>query len=130
MDSANALRVEAYSRNWNGQNASSEDRKRQRARKLKDLLDALIEGNLEGARQAFVALINFDPTVAQDPYLSKISSALQSSNLYAAQHFAKELNAKGAVLQSHSQPAKPQKVEAITFGSGLYKELKRINLQA
>jgi hypothetical protein len=51
---------------------------------------------------AFSALINFDPSVSSDPYLHKIGSALQSSNLYAAQHFGLELQSRGGQLQSHS----------------------------
>ena len=40
-------------------------------------------------RQAFTALVNFDLSVFAYPYLIKISAALQSSNLYAAQHSTK-----------------------------------------
>jgi hypothetical protein len=57
---------------------------------------------LEIARQAFIALVNFDPSVSTDPYLTKIGAALQSSNLYAAKHFAQELQNRGGQLQSLS----------------------------
>jgi hypothetical protein len=50
---------------------------------------------------AFTALINFDPSISRDPCLNKIGSALQSSNLYAAQHFREELQGRGGQLQSH-----------------------------
>jgi hypothetical protein len=38
--------------------------------------------------------------VSADPYLNKIGSALQSSNLYAAKHFAQELPNRGGLLHS------------------------------
>jgi hypothetical protein len=57
---------------------------------------------LDTARQAFIALVNFDPSVSTDPYLTKIGAALQSSNLYAAKHFAQELQGRGGQLQSLS----------------------------
>jgi hypothetical protein len=40
--------------------------------------------------------------VSADPYLTKIGAALQSSNLYAAKHFAQELQSRGGQLQSLS----------------------------
>ena len=58
-------------------------------------------GELDAARLAFTALVNFDPTVSADPYLNKLGAALQSSNLYAAQHFGLELKNRGCQLQSH-----------------------------
>ncbi|MFN4897358.1 MAG: hypothetical protein ACK5GQ_00795, partial [Burkholderiales bacterium] len=48
----------------------------------------------------FIALVNFDLSVSADPYLNKIGSALQSSNLYAAKHFAQELLNRGGLLRS------------------------------
>jgi hypothetical protein len=50
---------------------------------------------------AFTALINFDPSISRELCLNKIGSALQSSNLYAAQHFGGELQGRGGQLQSH-----------------------------
>jgi hypothetical protein len=40
--------------------------------------------------------------VSTDPYLNKIGAALQSINLYAAKHFAQELQSRGGQLQSLS----------------------------
>jgi hypothetical protein len=48
------------------------------------------EEELNSARTVLIALVNFDPSVSSDPYLDKIGAALQSSNLYAAQHFGLE----------------------------------------
>jgi hypothetical protein len=60
--------------------------------KLGALLEAIERDDLEHARQAFVALVNFSPSVENDPLLTKVGSALQSSNLHAAKYFAKDLH--------------------------------------
>jgi hypothetical protein len=57
---------------------------------LSPSLDNSKAEELNSARTAFIALVNFDPSVSSDPYLGKIGTALQSSNLYAAQHFGLE----------------------------------------
>jgi hypothetical protein len=102
MQSASTLRVESNSRQWGGHGAAPGDKQQQRSRKLQALHDALKEGDLDQARFAFVSLVNFDPLITQDPLLAKIGAALQSSNLYTAQHFARELKAKGDVLVSRA----------------------------
>ena len=90
------------------------DRQQQRARKLQSLYEALQAGDLDHARQAFLALINLDPLATSDPVLSKIGAALQSSNLPAARQHATELNVRGgSFLAKFAQkiddvmPAKP-----------------------
>jgi hypothetical protein len=57
-------------------------------------------GDLDAARTAFTALVNFDPNASADPLLGKIGAALLSSNLYAAQHFGLELQNRGMQLPS------------------------------
>jgi hypothetical protein len=64
------------------------------------LLEKLKAGELDAARQAFVALVNCDPSLSADPYVNHIGTALQSSNLYAAQHFGLKLLNRGGHLQS------------------------------
>jgi len=71
--------------------ASGNHRERQE-KKLLALLEALEQGDLDAARQAFVALVHFVPTAENDPTLGKIGAALQSSNLHAARYFAKGLS--------------------------------------
>jgi hypothetical protein len=71
------------------------------SQKLQVLLQALKAGELDAARLAFTALINFNPSISGNPCLNKIGSALQSSNLYAAQHFGLELQNCGLQLQSN-----------------------------
>jgi hypothetical protein len=101
MDTSFSLRIDANARQWGGNHSPQGDRHNRRRQKLQALLQALKAGELDAARLAFTALINFDPSVSSDPYLHKIGSALQSSNLYAAQHFGLELQNRGWQLQSH-----------------------------
>jgi hypothetical protein len=102
MDTSFALRIDANGKHWGGNNSPQGDKHQRRRQKLQALLQSLKAGELDAARLAFTALINFDPSVSSDPYLHKIGSALQSSNLYAAQQFSLELRGRGGQLQSNS----------------------------
>ena len=101
MDTSFALRIDANGKHWGGNNSPQGDKQQRRRQKLQALLQSLKAGELDAARLAFTALVNFDPTVSSDPYLSKLGAALQSSNLYAAQHYALEIQNRGWQLQSH-----------------------------
>ena len=100
MDTSIVLRIDANARQWGGNNSPPEDRHSRRRQKMQTLLLSLKAGELEAARQAFTALVNFDPSASVDPYLSKIGAALQGSNLYTAQHFGQEIQNRGFQLQS------------------------------
>jgi hypothetical protein len=102
MDTSMSLRIEANQRQWGGNNSPQSEKQNRRKQKLDALLQCINDGNLDAARQAFVALVNFDPSVSDDPYLKKIGAALQSTNLYSAKHFAQELQKRGCQLQLHS----------------------------
>ena len=102
MDTAFSYRVDGKSRQWGGNNSPQDDRQNRRRQKLQALLQSLKAGDLEGSRLAFTALINFDPSASGDTYLSKIGTALQSSNLYAAQHFGLELQSRGLQIPLHA----------------------------
>ena len=97
-----SLRLHGAGRQQGGNNSpqTPSDREKQRRQKLQALLDNLKAGNLDAARTAFIALVNFDPSMSSDPNLDKIGAALQSSNLYAAQHFGLELQCRGVQLQT------------------------------
>ena len=101
MDTAFSYRVDGKARQWGGNSSPQDDRRNRRRQKLQALLQSLKAGDLDGSRLAFTALINFDPSVSGDTYLTKIGTALQSSNLYAAQHFGLELQSRGLQLHSH-----------------------------
>lgn len=129
MDTSLGLRIDANNRQWNGKNSPQGDRQSRREQKLHVLLQCLKVGDLEGSRQAFIALINTDPSVSNDPYLSKIGSALQSSNVLGAQKVALELQRHGGKLQLHSAPvAKP--VHHAKERSDSYPGVFRIDLSA
>ena len=99
MDTSISLRINGKPQQWGGGNSPQGERQNRRKQKLEALLHSIIAGDLDTARQAFIALVNFDPSVSTDPYLTKIGAALQSSNLYAAKHFAQELQSRGGQLQ-------------------------------
>jgi hypothetical protein len=114
MDSHNALRIEDRPHRWGGSGSQPGSTQQQRARKLQSLYEALQAGDLDHARQAFLAMIKLDPLATSDPVLSKIGAALQSSNLPAARQYAAELNVRGgSFLAKFAQkiddvmPAKP-----------------------
>ena len=68
-----------------------ENHRERQERKLSALMKALEQGDLDAARQAFVALVHFVPAAENDPTLGMIGAALQSSNLHSARYFAKSL---------------------------------------
>lgn len=98
-----SLRLHGAGRQQDGNNSphTQGDRQKERRQKLQVLLDGLKAGNLDAARTAFIALVNFDPSLSSDPNLDKIGAALQISNLYAAQHFGLELLSKGVQIQNN-----------------------------
>jgi hypothetical protein len=69
-----------------------ENHRERQERKLSALMKALEQGDLDAARQAFVALVHFVPAAENDPTLGMIGAALQSSNLHSARYFAKSLS--------------------------------------
>ena len=98
-----SLRINGAGRQPSGNNSpqTQSDRQKHRRQKLQALLDDLKAGDLDAARTAFIALVNYDPSVSSDPHLGKIGAALQSSNLYAAQHFGLELQSRGMQLETN-----------------------------
>jgi len=108
MDTSFALRFDANRKRWDGNSSPQGDKQQRRRQKLQALLQTLKAGDLDAARLAFTALINFDPTVSADPYLNKLGAALQSSNVYAAQHVGLELQNRGGQLQSHASVSNTQ----------------------
>jgi hypothetical protein len=128
MEHSFNMRIDGGQRQWGGNNSPQGDKKQRRQQKLNALFDSLNAGDIESARLAFVALINFDATISGDPYLSKIGAALQSCNLYAAQHFATELKNRGGQLQELVLVFKPVHSPQ---ESGLYRtEFLKIDLSA
>ncbi len=102
MDTSNALRIDANSRQWGGQHHGSDDRKKQRTSKLQALFAAIESGDLELAKQSLAALTAFDRPNLQDADMAKIASALQDGNMYSAQYFMREYKTKSINAQSLS----------------------------
>jgi hypothetical protein len=91
MDTSYRFRIKRDDNQWGGKNPSQEERKDRRQRKLQALLFSIKANDLEAARQAYIALVNFDLALSNHPYLKEIGSALESNNLHSAQYFAKEI---------------------------------------
>jgi hypothetical protein len=129
MDTSVSLRINDNARQWGGTNSSQGDRQNRRKQKLEALLQSISVGDLDSARQAFIALVNFDLSVSSDPYLSKIGAALQSSNLYAAKHFAQELQSRGGMLESFpSDGHAVKKIDGNLISQNAYSETLKIDL--
>lgn len=94
MDGSNLLRIDGNARQWGGNNSPQEERQNRRRLKLNALLLCLRAGDMKAAREALVALLNFDPSLSADSYFSKVGEALKNGNLYAAQHFALEFQSR------------------------------------
>ena len=132
MDTSIALHIDGNAWPWCGNNSPQGNRQNRRRQKLQALLLSLKVGDLDAARQAFTALVNFDPSVSADPYLSKIGAALQSSNLYAAQHFGQEIQNRSVQLPQGSTSAAhvAKKSSDRQIGENIYSGLTRVDLSA
>ena len=130
MDTSFALRIDANGKHWGGNNSPQGDKQQRRRQKLQALLQSLKAGELDAARLAFTALVNFDPTVSSDPYLNKLGAALQSSNLYAAQHFGLEIQNRGCQLQSNKLLDEGHQTTRGSASLDSHSGIKRIDLSA
>ena len=81
---------------------SADDRHSRREQRLRALLSALKTGPIDAARLAFTALVSHDLELAHQPGLTRIGSALQSSNLVAALRIAQEMQLGRTPLFHHS----------------------------
>ena len=131
MDTSFALRIDGNAWQWGGNNSPQGDSQNRRRQKLQALLQSLKAGDLDAARQAFTALVNFDPSVSADPYLSKIGAALQSSNFDAAQHFGQEIQNRSVQLQASTSAAHVAKqISDKQIAQNIYSELAGVDLSA
>ena len=130
MDTSTALRIDANAGQWGGNHSPQGDSQNRRRQKLQALLLSLKGGELDASRQAFTALVNFDPAVSADPCLSKIGAALQSSNLYAAQHFGQEIQNRGGQLRSNASDDPAKKISDRQSAQNIDSGLNRVDLSA
>ena len=101
---ANDFEIKSLDRDTgaNGHNHSADERQHRREQRLRALLSALQTGPIDAARLAFTALVSHDLELAQHPSLSRIGSALQSSNLVAALRVAQEMQLGHAPAFKHA----------------------------
>jgi hypothetical protein len=104
----------------------ADERQRRREQRLRTLMSALQTGPIDAARLAFTALVAHDLELAQHPSLTRIGSALQSSNLVAALRIAQEMHLGQAPAFKHaglhlrvSDPAHAKSPEHKGFIGGL-----------
>ena len=81
---------------------SADDHHSRREQRLRALLSALKTGPIDAARLAFTALVSHDLELAHQSGLTRIGSALQSSNLVAALRIAQEMQLGRAPLFKNS----------------------------
>ena len=73
METANMMRVNARSGSFAGQGNAQQDRQQQHRQKVYALFDAIDSENLEASKQAFQALINFEPRTSANPQFDRLS---------------------------------------------------------
>lgn len=89
---ANDFEIRALDRDGGARHhPSADDHQHRREQRLRALLSALKTGPIDAARLAFTALVSHDLELAHQPGLTRIGSALQSSNLVAALRIAQEM---------------------------------------
>jgi hypothetical protein len=89
---ANDFEIRALDRDGGASHHHSADEQHtRREQRLRALLSALKTGPVDAARLAFTALVSHDLELAHQPGLTRIGSALQSSNLVAALRIAQEM---------------------------------------
>lgn len=112
MDTANMMRVNARSNGYSGNSNTPSNKQQQHRQKVQALFEAIGSGNLETSRQAFRALVNFDPAAANDPHFLRISKFLDASSIYLAQQVVKEINASWIIAQPLRSTPKPKKAQS------------------
>ncbi len=130
MDNSHPFRIDSNARNWGGQPSSQGDKQKRRKLKLEFLLQCLKTGELANARQAYVALLNVDHSIVDDPYLSKIYSALQNNDIYSAQKLGNIVEANNSSNNSQLQTVKDKPNTQSKTSNSLNTSGIRIDLSA
>ena len=91
METANMMRVNARSGSFAGQGNAQQDRQQQHRQKVYALFDAIDSENLEASKQAFQALINFEPRTSANPQFDRLSKLLNAGSIYLAQQLIKDI---------------------------------------
>ena len=104
METANMMWVNARSGSCAGQGGASHDKQQQHRQKVLALFEAINSGNLDAARHAFQALVNFDATTIANPQFARLAKFLEAGSIYLAQRLTKEI--KSAWVNSQPLQAK------------------------
>ena len=120
METANMMRVNARSGNFAGNGNSPRDKHQQHRQKVLALFDAINSDNLDAARHAFQALVNFDPATAADTHFSKLSKYLNSGSIYLAQQWVKEFKSTWVNSLPLLGTQKPKSENSATHPDGLH----------
>ena len=108
MEATHMLRVEGGGANYGGSHAGFASHQDQRRHKLHALFDAIDVADLAVARQLFQALINLDAGLRSDALFAHIGKALRKGNIYAAQHFMRDMKAQ--VINAQTFPSATRSV--------------------
>ena len=114
METANMMRVIARTGSFAGHGSSPHDKQQQHRQKVYALLEAISSGNLEAARHALQALINFDANTLADAQFAKLSKLLQAGSIYLAQKWDHDFKSAWVNAQPLSQ-LQGQKSQAPTI---------------
>ncbi len=110
MNNANMMRVISRSESYAGNGNSHQDKRQQHRQKVLALFEAINSGNLDAARHAFQALVNFDASTLVDAQFVRLSKFLQAGSIYLAQQLVKEIksNLANTASQAAAQKKKSQ----------------------
>lgn len=108
MHNANMMRVNSRSESYDGNGNFPQDKRQQHRQKVLALFEAIDSGNLDAARHAFQALVNFDASTLADAQFVRLSKFLQAGSIYLAQQLVKEI--KSNFANTASQAAAQKKV--------------------
>lgn len=89
-DSGIRINPSGSGRHGHAPDAQSGSRRQQHQQKLKALVSALDLGNLDKARQAYAALLEFSPALAHTNFI-RVGQALSSANLALARRVIEEI---------------------------------------
>lgn len=91
METANMMRVSAHSGSYAGHGGASHDKQQQHRQKVLALFEAINSGNLDAARHALQALVNFDATTMANAQFARLAKFLEAGSIYLAQQLTKEI---------------------------------------
>ena len=118
METISYFRVERGRQSFRGTGHGSESRHQQKRHQYNALVDAIRVADLSQARQILQKLFSLEPMLRSDPLFLKLGRALEENNVYAAEHFVKELGAKSleSLFRKLTSPS-PAAKKPTSFGT-------------